>query len=160
MLKRLFQRSRTAPPVEPRVAGGPPAVPRGVRVYAVGDVHGRLDLMVAMEALIEADRREHGRFQDVLIVHLGDLVDRGFESRKVLDHLLATGDVGPARVMLLGNHDLWLREFTAAEVTDPEQTASWMRFGGGEQLMQEMARGSSAMAARYTAPARVIRARI
>ncbi len=135
MLKRLFQRSRTAPPVEPRVAGGPPAVPRGVRVYAVGDVHGRLDLLVAMEALIEADRREHGRFQDVLIVHLGDLVDRGFESRKVLDHLLATGGDGPARVMLLGNHDLWLREFAAAEVTDPEQTASWMRFGGDATLL-------------------------
>ena len=135
MLKRLFQRSRTAPPVEPRVAGGPPAVPRGVRVYAVGDVHGRLDLLVGMEALIEADRREHGRFQDVLIVHLGDLVDRGFESRKVLDHLLATGGDGPARVLLLGNHDLWLREFTAAEVTDPEQTASWMRFGGDATLL-------------------------
>ena len=70
-------------------------MPRGVRVYAVGDVHGRLDLLLAMEALIEADRREHGRFQDVLIVHLGDLVDRGFESRKVLDHLLATGGDGP-----------------------------------------------------------------
>ena len=90
---------------------------------------------VAMEALIEADRREHGRFQDVLIVHLGDLVDRGFESRKVLDHLLATGGDGPARVMLLGNHDLWLREFAAAEVTDPEQTASWMRFGGDATLL-------------------------
>ena len=56
-------------------------------------------------------------------------------SRKVLDHLLATGGDGPARVMLLGNHDLWLREFTAAEVTDPEQTASWMRFGGDATLL-------------------------
>ena len=36
----------------------------GRRVYAVGDLHGRLDLLVAMEALIEADRREHARYQD------------------------------------------------------------------------------------------------
>lgn len=135
MLKRLFQRTRTAAPVEPTVGGGPPSLPRGIRVYAIGDVHGRLDLLLAMEALIEADRREHGRLQDAVVVHLGDLVDRGFDSRKLLDHFLATGSTGPHRVMLLGNHDLWLREFAAAEVTDPAQTASWMRFGGDATLL-------------------------
>ena len=135
MLKRLFQRARAASPGEPSIAGGPPAVPRGVRVYAVGDVHGRLDLLIAMEALIEADRREHGRFQDAIVVHLGDLVDRGFDSRKVLEHLVATEGTGPSRVVLLGNHDLWLREFAASEVGDPQQTASWMRFGGDATLL-------------------------
>ena len=135
MLKRLFQRSRNVPPLEPSVGGGPPAVPRGVRVYAVGDVHGRLDLLLAMEQLIDADRREHGPHQDAIIVHLGDLVDRGFDSRRVLEHLIDTEGTGPTRVMLLGNHDLWLREFAAAEVSDPEQTASWMRFGGDATLL-------------------------
>ena len=76
-----------------------------------------------------------GGYQDAVVVHLGDLVDRGFDSRKVLDHLLATEVDRPDRVMLLGNHDLWLREFAAAEVTDPEQTASWMRFGGDATLL-------------------------
>lgn len=109
--------------------------PRGVSVYAVGDIHGRLDLLVAMEALIEADRREHGRYQDALIVHLGDMVDRGFDSRRVLDHFVAHERDGPPRVLLLGNHDLWLREFVAADVTDLEQATSWMRFGGDATLL-------------------------
>ena len=122
MLKRLFQRPRTASTNEPLVDGAPPATPRGVRLYAVGDVHGRLDLLLAMEELIETDRREHGPRDDVLIVHLGDLVDRGFESRKVLDHLVATAELGPPKALILGNHDLWLREFVAAERVDPEQT--------------------------------------
>ena len=135
MLKRLFQRPRTASTNEPLVDGAPPATPRGVRVYAVGDVHGRLDLLLAMEALIETDRREHGPRDDVLIVHLGDLVDRGFESRKVLDHLVVTAELGPPKALVLGNHDLWLREFVAAERVDPEQTGSWIRFGGDATLL-------------------------
>ena len=100
MLKRLFQRPRTASTNEPLVDGAPPATPRGVRIYAVGDVHGRIDLLLAMEELIETDRREHGPRDDVLIVHLGDLVDRGFESRKVLDHLVATADLGPPKALI------------------------------------------------------------
>ena len=136
MLKRLFQRVAHATAARAqRSTGGPPAVPRGVRVYAVGDVHGRLDLLLAMEQLIEADRRDTAAARTRSIVHLGDLVDRGFDSRKVLDHLLADRGDGPTRVMLLGNHDLWLREFAAAEATDPEQTASWMRFGGDATLL-------------------------
>ena len=87
MLKRLFGRARPTTPVEPLVRGQPPAVPRGVRVYAVGDVHGRLDLLLAMEEMIRADLRESGRGLDSIVIHLGDFVDRGFDSRKVLDHL-------------------------------------------------------------------------
>jgi serine/threonine protein phosphatase 1 len=135
MLKRLFHRQRASPPDEPTVNGRPPAIPRGVRLYAVGDVHGRLDLLRAMEAMIEEDRRENGRYQDVIVVHLGDLVDRGFDSRRVLDHLLQGISAGPPTVLLLGNHDLWLREFVAADLIDPEQTASWMRFGGDATLL-------------------------
>jgi serine/threonine protein phosphatase 1 len=139
VLKRLFQRPQAARPAEPTVGGRAPRVPRGTRVYAVGDVHGRLDLLAAMEQLIEADRREHGRYRDAFVVHLGDLVDRGFDSRKVLDHLARRhghpGVRGPTTALLLGNHDLWLREFAAAGHADPEQTASWMRFGGDATLL-------------------------
>ncbi len=135
MLKRLFQRSQATPSAGPSVNGRPPTVPRGVIVYAVGDVHGRLDLLMAMEELIEADRREHGRFQDALVVHLGDMVDRGFESRRVLDHFTRHGQEGPPRVLLLGNHDLWLRNFVEATATDPELATSWMRHGGDATLV-------------------------
>jgi serine/threonine protein phosphatase 1 len=135
MLKRLFQRPRATAPTEPTVDGRAPRLPRGVRVYAIGDLHGRLDLLLTMEKLIEADRREHGPHDDALIVHLGDLVDRGFDSRKLLDHLVATAAIGPPKVILLGNHDLWLREFVAADRVDPEQAASWMRYGGDATLL-------------------------
>ena len=133
MLSRLFKRPAT--PVEPLVHGRPPRIPRGVRLYAVGDVHGRLDLLLEMESLIEQDRRARGRYRDVIIVHLGDLVDRGPDSAKVLEHLLASESVRPPTALLLGNHDLWLREFVAADIADPEQTASWLRFGGDTTLL-------------------------
>ena len=135
MLKRLFQRTPAAPPTGPSVDGRIPAVPRGVIIYAVGDIHGRLDLLLTMEALIEADRREHGRFQDAIVVHLGDMVDRGFDSRRVLDHFCLHRNEGPPRVLLLGNHDLWLREFVTAENTDLDLATSWMRFGGDATLV-------------------------
>jgi serine/threonine protein phosphatase 1 len=135
VLKRLFQRSRTGSQLQPSVAGRTPALPRGVRVYAVGDVHGRLDLLRGIEELIEQDRLDSGRHLDSLVIHLGDLVDRGFESSGVLDHLIAQARGGPPRVLLLGNHDLWLREFVAADRTDPDQVASWIRFGGDATLL-------------------------
>lgn len=134
MLKRLFQRGRTVEPGEPSVDGRPPRLPRGLRAYVVGDVHGRLDLLQAMERLIAADLQESGRRPDVLVVHLGDYVDRGFDSRRVLDHLLEPQVDGWTRVHLLGNHDLWLREFAAGNADDV-MAASWMRFGGDATLL-------------------------
>lgn len=135
MLKRLFGRARPTVPVEPSVRGEPPAVPRGVRAYAVGDVHGRLDLLLAMEEMIRADLRESGRGLDSIVIHLGDFVDRGFDSRKVLDHLGKGPAVGPQQVLLLGNHDLWLREFANGGDAFADQAASWIRFGGDATLL-------------------------
>lgn len=134
MLKRLFQR-RPLAPGEPVVDGRSPALPRGVRAYVVGDVHGRLDLLQAMERLIAADMADSGRLLDCFLVHLGDFVDRGHESRRVLDHLLQVSADGLIRVHLLGNHDLWLREFAGFDPGGEELAASWMRFGGDATLL-------------------------
>lgn len=134
MLKRLFQRGRPSSPGEPQVEGRSPTLPRGVRAYVVGDVHGRLDLLQAVDRFIAADVLESGRWLDCLVVHLGDFVDRGFDSRRVLDYLLQQRGDGLVRVHLLGNHDLWLREFAAATCSD-DMTASWMRFGGDATLL-------------------------
>lgn len=135
MLKRLFQRPRPNPPSEPTVSGRPPALPRGMRAYVVGDIHGRFDLLQAMERLIESDVQESGRYLDCLVVHLGDFVDRGFESFKVIEHLLQIPTDGLTRVHLLGNHDWWLREFLAEPGQSPEAAASWLRFGGDATLL-------------------------
>ena len=134
MLKRIFQRARPAA-AGPMVAGHPPALPRGVRVYTIGDIHGRHDLLSAMEKMIEADIAATGRYTDCFIVYLGDFVDRGFDSRKVLDHLVAASPEGPIRVHLLGNHDLWLREFVKGNEVGEETAGSWLRFGGDATLL-------------------------
>lgn len=130
MLRRLFQRRVVEPPARPQLAGRPAAVPTGTRLYAIGDVHGRLDLLGQMEELIRADFAAATRPVQPFLVLLGDFVDRGFESRQVLDHLLEHPLEGFARVLLLGNHDLWLREFLAGAPVGE----SWLQFGGDATL--------------------------
>jgi serine/threonine protein phosphatase 1 len=104
-------------------------VPDGVRFYAIGDVHGRLDLLRDMHARIEADLRArpvaHRR-----IIHLGDYIDRGPDSAGVVAHLIEmaqTGDVA----CLAGNHDLYLLTFLSKPAEVGEQ---WLRYGGVEAL--------------------------
>ncbi len=135
MLKRLFGRAKSTEPSEPSVHGRPPAVPRGIRMFVVGDLHGRLDLLLGIEELIRADLRDSGRTRDAFVVHLGDFVDRGYDSRKVIDHLLAGRGEGPTQILLAGNHDVWLREFAGGDAVHPDQAASWMRFGGDATLL-------------------------
>ena len=131
LLKRLFQRPR--PPIDetPLIGDRPPRVPDGIRVYAIGDVHGRMDLLRALEAKIVADAAACASRCRNLLVYLGDYVDRGFDSRKVLDHLCSEPADGFDRVMLLGNHDAWLRDFLAGEPVGE----SWLRFGGDATLL-------------------------
>ena len=79
----------------------------GQRIYAIGDIHGRLDLLTGMLARIRADiaARPHPR---PLVVFLGDYIDRGPEVRGVIEALMAVkaGPL-PAR-FLLGNHDSYV----------------------------------------------------
>ncbi len=130
LFSRLFQR----PPAgseRPLVRGRPARVPHGVRVYAIGDVHGRLDLLQELEERILEDLGRDGRIVDPVIVHLGDYVDRGLQSRQLLDHLLHRSRLADLpRVFLRGNHDLWMRLFLAGE----EVGESWLEFGGRETL--------------------------
>lgn len=131
MFRRLFQRRTIERPERPQLAGRLPEVPAGTRLYAIGDVHGRLDLLQEIEARIEEDFAAADRPLEPVLVLLGDYVDRGFESRQVLDHLIERPLAGFPRVLLLGNHDLWLREFLAgAPVGD-----DWLQFGGDATLV-------------------------
>lgn len=106
-------------------------MPDGVRVYAVGDVHGRIDLLRDLERRIVADADAQPEGCRNFLVMLGDYVDRGFDSRLVMDHLVADPPEGFDRVLLLGNHDQWLRSFVDGEAVGE----SWLRFGGDATLL-------------------------
>lgn len=76
----------------------------GVRVYAVGDIHGRLDLLTRMLDQIDEDRRYHG-VDDARLVFLGDYIDRGPHSADVLELLSGGNFEGFTTTCLLGNHE-------------------------------------------------------
>jgi len=88
------------------------AAPEGMRLYAIGDVHGRLDLLARMHDLIAAEI-ERDRPADWRVIHLGDYVDRGPDSAGVLERL-ARGTADDTRlVSVVGNHDLGFLDFLA-----------------------------------------------
>jgi serine/threonine protein phosphatase 1 len=78
--------------------------PDGIRLYAIGDVHGRLDLLQDMHGLIRADL-DHRPAHDWRIIHLGDYIDRGPRSKEVLDFLIDVSRRDKRVISLLGNHD-------------------------------------------------------
>ncbi|TIV95392.1 MAG: serine/threonine protein phosphatase, partial [Mesorhizobium sp.] len=99
----LFQRSK-----RPRPAPRERLVMdmRDTIVYAIGDVHGCHDELRALEQKIELDAQQfRGR---KIIIMLGDYIDRGPHSRRVVDHLMAPPPRGFQRVCLVGNHEVAL----------------------------------------------------
>ncbi|HSF63145.1 MAG TPA: metallophosphoesterase [Paracoccaceae bacterium] len=104
--------------------------------YAIGDIHGHLDLLRAAHDRIADDQARHGPGQ---VVHLGDLVDRGPDCRGVVDWLMAGIAGGQDWVVLKGNHDRMCSLFLAAPpAQDPRLRGdlSWLhpRIGGAETL--------------------------
>lgn len=110
-------------------SGSPAQVPEGTRLYAIGDIHGRDDLLASLLDLVETDARQQPASRNILIF-LGDYVDRGLQSRQVLDRL--TGDPMPGfeRVFLKGNHELALLQFLG----DAAFGRTWKYYGGLETL--------------------------
>jgi serine/threonine protein phosphatase 1 len=105
-----------------------PAVPAGQRVYAVGDIHGRLDLFDAMIAAIERDDAA-GVPARTTVVLLGDLVDRGPDSAGVVARAREWGKRRPIRI-LCGNHE----EMFLASFDNREVLRHFLQFGGRETL--------------------------
>lgn len=104
-------------------------VPEGQRVYAIGDIHGRLDLLKALHAIIAEDAAR-APDRSKTMVYLGDYIDRGIDSRGVIERLLGAPleDVTP--VFLLGNHEDTLLRF----LDDHGIGESWLLFGGDATL--------------------------
>jgi serine/threonine protein phosphatase 1 len=105
------------------------SVPEGVRIYAVGDIHGRADLLAPMLSQIEIDISLHPVSRPV-VVFLGDYIDRGPSSKAVLD-LLIDNDPPFEKIFLKGNHEAFLLKFLEnSEVLD-----DWKQCGGLETLI-------------------------
>ena len=102
------------------------AVPDDVRVYAIGDIHGRADLLQQMHQMILEDASKKGASLQNVIIYLGDYVDRGLESRDVIELLL--GDPLPnfETIHLRGNHE----ELFLSFLEDPAKGPSWFGLGG------------------------------
>lgn len=124
MLRRFFS-SRAEP--MPAVAA---AIPDGQRVYAIGDIHGRRDLLDDLLARIDHDDRDRPPAATTL-VFLGDIVDRGPESAQVVERLRGLAATRNAR-FLTGNHE---ELFLLALRGDPEALRVFCRAGGRETLL-------------------------
>ena len=112
----------------------------GVEIFAIGDIHGRSDLLAA---LIGEAEREPRRLEQRILVFLGDLIDRGPDSLGVIDLAIAAGGrIGARRVVgLMGNHEAMTRlaldpATATADAIDALQT--WTR-NGGDQIVAEFA---------------------
>lgn len=119
-LRQIFVRESEAPGA---------AVPHGQRVYAVGDIHGRLDLFEAMIAAIEADDAASASAETTVIL-LGDLVDRGPDSAGVVSRARQWRQQRTVRI-LAGNHE----EMFLSSFEDTEVLRHFLRFGGKETVL-------------------------
>lgn len=132
-MRSLFRRFMPRPPssVSAETSQRPLSIthePAPPCVYVVGDVHGCLPQLKALEKMIEADAGSD--YDAALIVYVGDLVDRGPDSASVLDRVSFRHATGPRRIALFGNHEQMMLKF----LKDPNSKSSWLAFGGIETL--------------------------
>ncbi len=114
-----------------RKAEDEPRVPDGMRVYAIGDIHGRLDLFEELLASIEADNAGRAA-ADVRLVLLGDLIDRGPASSGVIEKAMALKRGNATVSILMGNHEEVLLRAIAG---DTRATRLLVRVGGRATMM-------------------------
>lgn len=119
-----------------------------MRIYAIGDVHGRLDLLERLYTLIDKDlsTRPVGDFR---LIHLGDYIDRGSDSAGVIQTLVDLTSADKRILAIAGNHDSAFLEF----MVNPDCNNLFARFGGVETAI------SYGIAADFTTQQLAIRSR-
>ena len=123
MLGKLIGRRLGKSPTEPAPSGPP-----GARAYAIGDVHGRLDLLRILLEQVDDDSISRSCERE-FVIFLGDLIDRGPDSKGVIALLRALASRLPNPVFIMGNHEEMMLRVLGDE---PEQLWDWMSFGGYE----------------------------
>ncbi len=105
--------------------------PRGRRAYAIGDIHGCRDKLVALHSLIAADLAARPS-RSAVLVHLGDYIDQGPDSAGVVSLLAAAPPVPGLQVVnLLGDHERMLLDALAG---DRAAATDWLWAGGKDAL--------------------------
>jgi serine/threonine protein phosphatase 1 len=107
-----------------------PSIPIGRRVYAIGDVHGRFDLLEELLEMIAHDAKGSGGSDQNILIFLGDYVDRGADSKRVVERLSMPAPAGFDMICLKGNHEDMLLQFLEGEGA----IFSWLKNGGRETL--------------------------
>jgi serine/threonine protein phosphatase 1 len=107
------------------------AVPAGEAVYAIGDIHGRADLLDDLLRRVARDAAGHSNDQVRRLIFLGDYIDRGDASRAVIEALLRRSLPGFATVYLKGNHEQAMLDFLDGR----NDGRAWLSYGGAETVM-------------------------
>jgi serine/threonine protein phosphatase 1 len=107
------------------------SIPEGRRIYAIGDVHGCVDLLDELIAAIDADGAARGPAATTMIF-LGDLIDRGPASAAVLDRLIGLSETRSDTRFLLGNHE---EIFLGALRGEAKALRLFCRIGGRETIL-------------------------
>ncbi|HZV19396.1 MAG TPA: metallophosphoesterase family protein [Sphingobium sp.] len=126
MLRFFRSKAEPAPPA------APPDLGEGRRAYAIGDIHGRLDLLRQIIDRIAEDDLARGPAQRTDLILLGDYVDRGPDSKGVLDFVMRLRDWWPDSTCLQGNHE---EVFLMAARGDESALRFMTRIGGRETLL-------------------------
>lgn len=106
-------------------------IPDGIRLYAIGDIHGRRDLLDRLIDVIEADDAARGP-AEVRLLFLGDLVDRGPDSAGVVARALEIAQMAPATRFLMGNHE---EVFLKVLEGDEKALRFFCKIGGRETIL-------------------------
>lgn len=107
------------------------SVPEGLRIYAIGDIHGRLDLLDELLTAIAADDSARAPAK-THVIFLGDLIDRGPSSAQVVERLRQFDQQNPGTHFLLGNHE---EVFLKALSGDRKALSFFVRIGGRETVL-------------------------
>lgn len=103
------------------------SVPDSIVVYAVGDIHGRDDLLSRLHQSITADIENLPPDRHAQVIYLGDYIDRGPDSRAVLDRLLDQPIAGAESIFLKGNHEDAMLKFLDGQASEE----TWLPLGAG-----------------------------
>lgn len=124
-MKKLFRKiiGRKSSPVSY-------SIPEGTRVYCIGDIHGRDDLLKNLHDEILLDAADYSG--EKMVIYLGDYIDRGLHSKEVVDLLLSKPLPEFESIYLRGNHEQVLLDFLNVDANIATQ---WFNFGGQSTIL-------------------------